>query len=257
MRRSAELMGTRFAVRVDDDIDPAAVADVFAMWADVEDRFSTFRPTSQISRIGRGELAADEADADVREVLTECEEFLETTGGRFSIRPGRPGGPGIDPAGYVKGWSADTAALMLRVAGAQNFIIYAGGDVYCSGAPDDRPRWQVGVRHPVWTDALGAIVSMSSGAIATSGAYERGDHIWGDRVSDRAVLGVSVIGPSLGKADVLATAVFSDQAVSLDWLGAHPGYGVIVFGADGDVRWSVEIDDLVEVPGRARVNTMP
>jgi thiamine biosynthesis lipoprotein len=243
-------MGTVFTVRVEEDMDPTCIEDVFEMWADVEERFSTFKPNSQISRLGRGELARDDADADVRQVLIECEEFEEASAGTFSIRPGRPGGPGIDPAGYVKGWSVDEAALMLFVAGLENFVIYAGGDVFCSGQPSDDDAWRIGIRHPGTSDALGAIVSMNRGGVATSGIYERGDHIWGSRVSDGSVLGVSVVGPSLGVADALATAIFADQATSLDWLDAYPDYGIIVFDAAGGVRWSANIDNRIEIPGR-------
>jgi thiamine biosynthesis lipoprotein len=241
-------MGTLFSVRVDDEIDPGAIHEVFAMWADVEERFSTFTPTSEVSRIGRGELAVDDAHRDVRHVLAACEEFEVATAGRFSIRPGRPGGPGIDPAGYVKGWSVDEAALMLRSSGATNFMIYAGGDVLCAGAPSDDDMWRVGVRHPAAPDSFGAMVSMNRGAVASSGTYERGNHIWGPNVSETTIVGVSVVGPSLGAADALSTAIFADQAANLDWLAAYPEYGIIVFDARGAVRWSASLADRVAIP---------
>ncbi len=242
-------MGTVFTVRVDDEIDPEVVDDVFAWWAGVEDRFSTFKPNSQISRIGRGELAPQDADRDVRHVLALCEEFEETTGGRFSIR--RPGSPSIDPSGYVKGWSVDEAALLLQTAGAENFAIYAGGDVLCCGAPADDETWQVGVRLPQAPDSIGAIVSVNRGAVASSGTYERGDHIWGPAVAEASVTGVSVVGPALGVADALATALFSDQVRTLEWLDTYPEYGFIIFDADSHLRWSANIDSHVEVPGRS------
>ena len=219
MRYSAAMMGTGFTVQVEDDIDRSVIDAVFAMWTDVEQRFSTFKPTSQISRIGRGELEIDDADPDVRQVLTVCEELEDSTAGSFSIRPGRPGGPGIDPAAYVKGWSVDTAALMLQVAGARNFMIDAGGDVFCFGAPLDDDAWRIGVRHPTVPEAVAAIVTMNHGAVASSGSYERGDHIWGPGVSDASIIGVTVVGPSLGVADALATAMFAAQAQTPDWFG--------------------------------------
>jgi len=157
----------------------------------------------------------------------------------------------MDPAGYVKGWSVDEAALLLRGAGAENFVIYAGGDVLCSGAPADDDMWRVGVRLPRASDAVGAIVSVNRGAVASSGAYERGHHIWGTDMSEPSVLGVSVVGPALGVADALATALFADQADTLDWLSAYPDYGFIVFDAAGKVRWSAGIDSRIELPGRS------
>lgn len=242
------MMGTVFTVRIDDEVNSTVVDDLFAMWTDIEERFSTFKPTSQISRLGRGELAIDDADPDVRQVLATCEEFEEATGGSFSIRQGRPGGPGIDPAGYVKGWSVDTAALQLLTAGVENFMIYAGGDVFCAGVPSDEDVWRIGIRHPRALDAIGAIVSMNGGGVATSSTYERGNHIWGSRVPDGSVIGVSVVGPSLGVADALATAIFADQATTLGWLASYPEYGIIVFDSIGEIRWSESLADRIEIP---------
>jgi thiamine biosynthesis lipoprotein len=238
-------MGTVFTVRVDDDVDPAAVDGVFEWWADVEARFSTFIPDSQISRIGRGELAPDDADPDVRHVLSVCAEFEETTGGRFSIRPGRPGGPGLDPAGYVKGWSVDEAALLLRGAGARNFVIYAGGDVLCSGVPSDDTAWRVGIRDPAHPERLIAAIRMERGAVATSGSYARGDHIWGPHPG-AAVASVSVIGPVLGVADALATALYAAGESTFGWIGAFPEYGVLMVARNGAMTCSTGLVDRLD-----------
>ena len=89
-------MGTVFTVSIGDDIDPEILTEVSSWWEHVEQTFSTFRPDSQISAIGRGELEIEDAAVDVRHVLAVCAEFEEGTEGRFSIRPGRPGGPGLD-----------------------------------------------------------------------------------------------------------------------------------------------------------------
>ena len=238
-------MGTVFAVRVDDVVAPEVLEEVGAWWRDVEARFSTFRDDSQVSRIGRGELEVDDADPDVRHVLATCAELEELSGGRFTITP--PGGSGLDPAGYVKGWSVDEAGLLLRRAGADRFIVYAGGDVLCGGAPEDDSAWRVGLRLPWDRQAVGAVVSLTGGAVATSGAYERGDHIWGLPHGEPLLLGATVVGPSLGVADALATAVYADQSRSLGWLGRFPGYGVVLFTADRKVEWSASLDGQVDV----------
>lgn len=245
MQLTCEVMGTVFTVRVDDDIEETALEAASAWWSDVEDRFSTFKPESQVARIGRGQLAEDEADADVRHALSVCAEIEAASGGRFSIRPGRPGGPGVDPAGYVKGWSVDEVAIMLRLAGATNFVIYAGGDVLCSGHPFDDTVWRVGIRNPADPDQLTALVRLERGAVATSAAYERGDHIWGP-APGQDILSASVVGPSLGIADALATALFADGARSLDWMGAFPGYGALIVASDGSMRCSESLTGQVD-----------
>lgn len=242
------LMGTVFRLTVPDGTAPLAIEEAFAWWRSVEERFSTFRDDSEISRIGRGELAVDDASIDVRHVLARCEELEAATEGRFSIRPGRQGGPGLDPAGLVKGWSVDEAALLLQRSGLTDFSIDAGGDILCVGHPlDGAPRWRVGLRHPDRPeDAVGAVVEIERGAVATSGEYFRGEHIWGS--DEGTLVSVTVVGPQLGTADALATAVFADQAASLEWMGAFPGYGVVVMTRDGLLRWTADLEGMVMTP---------
>ncbi len=241
------LMGTVVRIAVADGTPSGPIDEAFAWLAWVEATFSTFRTDSEISRIGRGELAPDDASIEVRHVLSRCAELELLSGGRFSIRPGRVGGPGLDPAGLVKGWSIDEAALLLQRAGVDDFSIDAGGDVLCVGRPPEGDRWRVGIRHPDRPEAaVGAVVAITQGAVATSGTYFRGDHIWGS--GDRRLASVTVVGPQLGTADALATAVFADQAASLDWVGAFPGYGVLVITLDGLVRWTTDLDGVVVSP---------
>lgn len=234
------LMGTVFRLEVPDTTPSRFIEEAFDWWRWVEETFSTFRPDSEVSRIGRGELEPDRACREVRHVLSRCEELEEATERRFSIRPGRPGGPGIDPAGYVKGWGVDEASLLLKGHGLEDFSIDAGGDVLCVGTPPEGGRWRVGVRSPSRpAAAVGAILEITQGAVATSGTYFRGDHIWGVAGTLQSV---TVVGPQLGTADALATALFADQAASLEWLRAFPGYGVMVMTADGKLRWTQDLE---------------
>lgn len=238
------LMGTVFRITVPDGTPDEIVEEGFAWLHRVEATFSTFLPDSEISRIGRGELTVDEASRDVRHVLARCEELEEATGGRFAIRPGRPGGPGLDPAGLVKGWSIDEAALILQGRGIEGFSIDGGGDVLCVGPPPDGERWRVGVRHPDRPEeAFGVILEIPQGAVATSGTYFRGEHISGS--APRTLASVTVVGPRLGTADALATAVFSDQGRSLEWMADFAEYGVLVVRTDGSVRWTPDLDGMV------------
>ena len=100
----------------------------------------------------------------MREVLARCERLRVATGGYFDARAGGK----LDPSGLVKGWAVDRAAALLR----GRFCIDAGGDVLVRGGP-----WRVGVRHPLEPGALCAALELTDGAVATSGAYERGAHI--------------------------------------------------------------------------------
>jgi len=231
MEHTRVLMGTVFRVTVPDGSSPGAVDDVFAWLAHVEQDFSTFREDSVVSRLSRGEIARDDAPPEVRQVLARCDDLEASTGGRFHA----VGAAGLDPSGYVKGWSVDEAALILRSSGIDRFAIYAGGDVLTSGPPPSGDRWRIGIRHPERPDdALATVVEVVDGAVATSGAYYRGEHIRGDGAG--GVASATVTGASLGIADALATAIYADGARSLDFMDEFPGYGVLVLHRDGTMH---------------------
>lgn len=239
MRHAIGVMGTAFAVDAVGDIDHEAVEAVFDWWREVEARFSTFLEDSEITRIGRGELAPEDAHPDVRHVLGVCDDLEQSTNGHFAIGHG----PALDPAGFVKGWSVDEAALLLRGAGVDDFMLYAGGDVLCGGSPPDDEVWRVGIRDPFDRDRSIATVGIQRGAVATSGAYERGDHVRGTGLGELA--SVTVIGPSLGTADALATAVFAAGDADVGWLARFEGYGAVLVQADRSVSVTGQPVDVV------------
>jgi len=79
----------------------------------------------------------------------------------------------IDFGGYVKEYAVDTAAHALREHGINAGIVDLGGDLKVLGPHPDNKPWQIGIRHP--RDPANAIASttLSQGAIASSGDYER------------------------------------------------------------------------------------
>jgi thiamine biosynthesis lipoprotein len=126
-------------------------------WVDAT--FSTYRTDSEISRLNRGELAAEDLHPDVTAVLARCAELRVETDGYFDIEaPYRPGGsapdagrggPGsVEPSGLVKGWAVAGVVRILREAGATNFLVNASGDIYAAGHADGDAVWRVGVQHP-------------------------------------------------------------------------------------------------------------
>ncbi len=113
-----------------------ALADVVAWLHHVDETFSTYRPESEISRFGRGELHVDDLTSETRAVLARCVELRSITDGAFDIESvPAPNGTHLDPSGYVKGWAIERAAAMLEAAGAHVLCINAGGDVAVRGLP--------------------------------------------------------------------------------------------------------------------------
>ncbi len=134
LRHVERVMGTAVSFDVRSSTSAASVGGAvdFLHW--VDETFSVYRANSQISRIGRGELGTDDACPEVREVLVRCEELREATDGWFDHEGGRRRGRPLDPSGYVKGWSVDRAAELLRFDGTDRFCINAGGDVVAIGS---------------------------------------------------------------------------------------------------------------------------
>ncbi len=181
----------------------------------VDHTFSVHSDDSEISRLGSGALSIDDAHPLVQRVLDTCDELEATTAGWFRPRAPELGRP-LDPSAYVKGWAVDLVIDDLIAAGVRSASVVAGGDAAVIGTRPDGTPWRAGIKRPD-TDRLAAVVGLVDAAVATSGAYERGNHIWGP--TDYRYLAVSVVGPSLGTADAVATALFADGGTDLSWLG--------------------------------------
>src|SRR5579884_973661 len=196
VNRLEHVMGMPIIVDVQDPIDERAVDDVFDWLRWVDATFSTYKPESEISRIRRGERAIEDADPEVQAILRRCADLKEDTEGYFDIRTGSE----LDPSGLVKGWSVDRAAQILERAGAENYAVYAGGDIRIHGHPADGPEWRIGIQHPSIRDKVAAVVTGNNLAIATSGEYERGQHIYDPRTGEapNGLLSVTITGSDLG-----------------------------------------------------------
>jgi len=224
MVRVEHVMGMPVVVEARDGDVPDEVFD----WLHrVDETFSTYKDGSEISRLRRGEL--DEADAsdDVRWVLRRCRELRDETAGYFDIDA-----VGLDPSGYVKGWAVERAAAILDRAGSSDYAINAGGDVRTRG------RWRIGIQHPFESQAVAKVVEGDDLAIATSGAYERGEHVRDPHTgaAPAGILSVTVTGPDLATADAYATAAYAmGPRRAIDWTARLRGYEALTILADGRV----------------------
>ena len=238
--RVEQIMGTTISLDLRDPaVSPAAVDAAFDHLRDIDARFSTYRPDSEISRLGWGELSADSCSPDVREVLERCESLRALSLGYFDIRAHRADGR-LDPSGFVKGWAVEAAAGILDAAGARNYCLNAGGDVIARGEPAPNRPWRIGIRHPELADRLATVIEASELAVATSGAYERGEHITEPRTgrAPDGVLSLTVVGARLSEADAYATAAYAMGPVGLAWIDTLPGYAGCMITADRRLVWT-------------------
>ncbi len=251
LHRVEHIMGMPIFIDVcDPEFDEDGVDRAYQWLRFVDATFSTYRVDSEISRLNRGELSLPDAHPAVRSVLARCERLRAETGGYFDARApyrararacapaaGRGDAGSIEPSGLVKGWSVLGAARLLERAGARNYAVNAGGDVAVHGHPPDQGAWRVGIQHPRLPGEVAMVLAMSSGAVATSGAYERGEHIVDPHTGKPpgGVLSVTIVGPDLATADAYATAAYAMGPDGASWCAGLEGYEAIVIRADDTV----------------------
>src|ERR1041385_7241240 len=102
MKQTQLLMGMPITIEV---LDAAVTVDVFdrvfTYFAAVDQTFSTYKASSEISRINSHAITVEQASQDMRAIFALAEQTRRETGGFFDMTR-----DGIyDPSGVVKGWS--------------------------------------------------------------------------------------------------------------------------------------------------------
>ncbi len=219
----------------DEDVDDSVLGRMFDWLRFADATFSTYKDDSEISRLNRGELALADAHLDVRDVLDRCEALRVETDGYFDVRAAAV--DAIDPSGLVKGWAVDRAASILIDAGIRNFAVNVAGDMRLRGRAVPESCWSVGIQHPLEPRCIAAVVEANDLAVATSGAYERGDHVLDPhtRRPPVGVLSVTIVGPELATADAYATAAFAMGEAGIDWAARLRGFEAMAILADEQV----------------------
>lgn len=141
---------------------------------------------------------------------------IETSHARSRVRLTQPG-MRLDLGGIAKGYVAAEAARIMQKRGITRGIVDAGGDVVVFSGKGDK-LFRVGIKHPMSTENVFAILSVANGAVVTSGCYERFVEIDGKRVCHiidprsgkpaKGLLSVSVLARDAAAADAYATALF-------------------------------------------------
>lgn len=239
IRRAEPVMGTVVSLHVRAGAAPARA--VYLAIAEARDRlhradavFSTWKSESPLNRYRRAEMALEDGPPEMAAVLARCEEARARSGGWYDpwAAPG-----GFDPTGLVKGWAASRALDALREAGAAAAMVNAGGDVGVFGRPGPARRWRIGIQNPFDRATVVAVVEPET-AVATSGCYERGPHIYDPfrRCAAAAVASATVTGPELDLADALATGLVAGGLAALDRVVGFDGYEAFLICHDGSQR---------------------
>lgn len=229
-------MGTVISVEIADALPDSRLNDLmdqtFAWFREVDDRFSPFKPDSEVSRLDRGEVALADCSPDMRQVVETCGRLWAETSCYFDVYATGH----FDPCGYVKGWSVQVASDRLAEAGVVNHCVNAGGDLRVRGHQADGSLWRVGILHPWRHPEVAWVLEVTDLAVATSGTYQRGLHVIDPftGMGSDYLRSVTVAGPDLGVADAYATAAVAMGRGGLDWLAELAGYEVAVVTEDGE-----------------------
>jgi FAD:protein FMN transferase len=149
----------------------------------------------------------------------------------------------IDLGGIGKEYAVDRVAAILHDIGIVHGVIDFGGDMAVLGPHPDGTPWTIHLRDPGRRDAVAATVSVRSGALATSGDYERYVEIAGRRYCHildprtgwpvEGLSSVSALAASCMVAGSAATIAMLKGRTGADWLAS---LGLPHFWVDADGR---------------------
>ncbi|MFA6278716.1 MAG: FAD:protein FMN transferase [Candidatus Paceibacterota bacterium] len=227
------IMGMPIEIEIVDDSARDTLESAFAYLVSVDERFSTYKEDSEISRINRSEIESDVVSVEMREVFAIAEKTRIETNGYFNIK--KPDST-IDPSGIVKGWAIRNAAALIREAGYEHYFVNAGGDIATSGKNIDGGEWSVGIRNPFNSNEIVKVVYPHGKGIATSGSYIRGNHIYNPHNTKEElhdIVSITVIGPDVLEADRFATAAFAMGKGGITFIAQLSGFEGYAINVDG------------------------
>lgn len=217
---------------VDAAADDTIFDAVFDYFAYVDEKFSTYKENSEISRINRRELTVAQSSADMRAIFAMAQQTRRATNGFFDIRRN-----GVyDPSGVVKGWAVAQAAEIVRRRGFANFYVDAGGDIQADGVSGHGRPWRVGIRNPFDLRQIVKALAVSGCGVATSGTSIRGQHIYNPKARGRPIdeiVSLTVIGPDVYEADRFATGAFAMGRAGIAFIERLAGFEGYLIDRDG------------------------
>lgn len=174
-------MGTYISVGTPQLEDATAV---FKIFRDLDHKWSTYKPSSLLSRINNHQTSA--IDSQTFDILKLSEKMHEKTDLLFSIswvkhnislKPGYElsfkkvnlaKGVRLNLGGIAKGYAIDRAVEYFEINGVSDYQISASGDIACGG------QCELRVQHPFKEAEFASFISRPQGLrVSTSGNYRR------------------------------------------------------------------------------------
>ncbi len=151
-----------------------------------------------------------------------------------------------------KGYAADKAKQLLISKGVTAGIMNASGDMNTWGKQPNGDFWKVAITNPLNKKNSFGLLPIKSGAVVTSGNYEKYQVFNGKRYSHiidprtgypaSGIISVTVFAPKAELADALATSIFvMGIEVGLNRINQLPKIDCIVIDENGNIHKSEHI----------------
>ena len=227
-------------VEIDDCLDERIFDDVFAYFNYVDEKFSPFKSSSELTKINSGQVSKENYSSDMQTIFALAEETKKITVGYFDItaRDGK-----INPSGLVKGWSIYNAAKIIENKGIKDFYVEAGGDIQARGK-----TWKIGIKNPFEQKKIVKVLKLKDMGIATSGTYIRGQHIYNPFEKEKnitEIVSLTVIGPNVYEADRFATAAFAMGRDGINFIEKLEGFEGYMIDSDGQATMTTNFEKYV------------
>jgi thiamine biosynthesis lipoprotein len=262
-----------------------SAARAFEVFAGLEQKFSLFRPDSELVRVNAAAGRKTAISTLFLDVVSHALSLAEETGGVFDPLVGRltapvtsgarratrptfrqvevdtaascltmPHGAVLDLNSVVKGLALDLACAAF--GGDEALMIEAGGDIRLRGLPPGTSRWDIGIRDPHEPRRLAALLPVRSGAVCTSGDYFRsgpartaGRHHLVNARNGRSsgdIVSMTVLAPTAKEADSLSTAAYLMPAQeAAAFVERHEGASCLFIDAAGQVFASRRLETVM------------
>ncbi len=230
-----DIMGTQARISVlHSDIQQSrmAMAAAFEELRRIDKLMSTFKPSSEISRLNKAGFFYDASEETIR-AINKANYYSTLTDGAFDISiqsliesgetknvdyneirvSGRDvmlkPGMRITLGGIGIGYAVDRATAILRQFGIEHALMNIGGDIKALGGKGEYVAWKVGIKDPVRRGRYLSVMDVKDNAVATSGNYER-RHILNPETGTLpdGLKSVTVMTKECIDADALSTAIF-------------------------------------------------
>lgn len=144
-------------------------------------------------------------------------------------------GMSLDFGGWGKEFAVDMALQIATEHGLAQVLVDFGHDIRVAGTPPGRPAWHIGLEDPDSPGQLWGSIGAMDTAVASSGNYQRGFVIDGQRYghiidprtgrpTTNGLRQVTVVAPSCLQAGMLATAAFVlGPTEGLEFIQSTPG----------------------------------